>query len=157
MNYTQDQKECFKYFNGANTVFADPLSTYRKILVETRGKPNELQRAASMRIEPPDEMLKTLNIHVYMQAEQEYAQKLADASHAADLLEELTRKVFGMVAFDSATGQGANSYHCMKVWDDFAAFMSKKKPKPESEPTLSTPTDGLPTTSQITTSGLVSS
>lgn len=154
LDFPQEERDIFKYYDGAEHVYCDPGAVYRDLLVKTRGKPNELQRVANTKCVPPDESAKAISPQLFMQMEAEYSQKLADAAEAQKLLEDLVRQLFQMRPYDRKTNTGATVFHCMKVWDDFAAFMSKKNKTRESERTLSTPTDGPQDTVPTIPSGL---
>lgn len=142
MNYTDQDRMVFSYHDGETTVYIDPLAAYRKIMVMTRGKPNQLQESMMARLEAPDPKLMETAPQAYLAMENEYASKLQAAAEAAELLENVVRSIFQMKPFDRMTGKGADAYLCLKVWKDFARFMAQKKTKHESEPTPSTPTDG---------------
>lgn len=113
----------FMYWDGEKTVHADRLAAYRKILLLTRGKPNELANKVFQC--KPDET--ELN-------------KLMESCEAAEQLALIVRDVFHMVPFDPNTGLGAQDAHCWAVWEAFCDSLAESKKKTGTSPTTSPPT-----------------
>lgn len=140
MQFLPDQRAPFSYFDGAKTVYADPLAIYRQILRRTRGKPNDLpNRVFGVRPDTED------------------VEKLQDSYEAAEQLVALVRDVFSMQPFIPVTGQGARDEHCWKVWDDYCEYMDEQKKSPETAPTSTPPTASPPAPPSPTSSGSASS
>lgn len=130
----------FRYFDGVQYVYADPLPIMRQILLRTGGKPNELpNRVFAV---PPN----TTDVAA-----------LVDSAEAAEQLCAMTRELFQMVPFDRLTNAGAKDAHCWKVWDEFAAFMSTQKKNSVILPTSSSPTANPPASTPPTSNTSASS
>ena len=138
--FPEEQRTPFSYFDGAKTVFCDPLAIFRQILIRTRGKPNELaNRVFAVKPDTKD------------------IDKLMDSWAAAEELVAMVRDLFHMQPFNQANGTGARDENCWQVWDAFCEFMFDAKKKGETTPTSLPPTASPPTSSQPTPSGSASS
>ena len=121
--FPPEQTKPFSYFDGAKTVYADPLAVHRQLLIKTRGKPNEL--ANKVYAVKPD----TTDV-----------EKLQESWEAAEQLCALVRDVFCMQPFNSQTGQGARDEHCWAVWETYCLYMLDLKKKADSLQTSAMPT-----------------
>lgn len=122
--FPPDQTKPFSYFDGAKTVYADPLAIHRQLLIKTRGKPNELaNKVYAVKPDATD------------------VQKLQESWEAAEQLSALVRDVFHMQPFNQQTGQGARDEHCWAVWETYCLYMVELKKKIETSQTGAFPTD----------------
>lgn len=133
MQFSDQDRQAFRYFNGVEQVYADPLPAYRLILLMTHGKPGDLHRkvfATDPATGPIEEVI--------------------ESCAASDQLSALIREVFKMVPFDPKTGQGARDEHCWVVWNEFYDYMLDLKKKAETSPTTSSPSATQPASSPPT-------
>lgn len=107
----------YKYFNGIQEVYADPLMVHRHLM--------RLLDGASERI-----------------VNEANSDDVAISTPARDKLVAATRQAFGLLPFDPMTGAGAVEEEVMRIWDDFNCWLDKKKAKQETSPTDSPSTEG---------------
>lgn len=132
MQFADNEKVPFQYFDGVQDVYADPLELLNQIMMRTGGKPNELRKKVFSA--PPGADI----------------QLVAESADAVDQLVAVTRDVFRMPPFDPQTGQGAMWAHCLATWDKFAVFMKDEKKNTDTSPTTSPPSGTPPDSSQAT-------
>jgi hypothetical protein len=123
----------FAFFDGNKVMHADRLAIYRKLMIATRGRPNELSNKV-FAVKPDETDL----------------QKLMESWEAAEQLVALVRQLFGMQPLNPATGQGARDEHCWVVWDAFCEAMDQDKKKVGTLPTSVSPTESPSASRQLT-------
>lgn len=132
--YSDDQRNVFKYFNGEKEVFGDPLALYRRLLILTGGKPDELSEK------------------VFINLNKATTEQVVAASQAHQQLCGIIREVFSMKPYNPEDDSGAKDEHCLMVWRQMATFLNQKKNPTVNLPTESQPTAGPPDLPTPTTS-----
>lgn len=124
MQYSDEQRVIFRYYNGETEVFGDPLRLYRQILAMTAGKPTELSEK------------------VFIDLSKASPQDILASGEANDKLVAIVRQVFQMKPFNPVDGTGAMEAHCHAAWRELATFLSIAKKKEGNSPTASSPSVG---------------
>lgn len=161
MDYKPEDKQVFEYYDGEKRIKEDALVLYSKLMIETKGQPNSFQDAMKIDVQAPDAKqyveINKLDPQAFARAELDYSQKVVAAHQAKESLVALARKLFTMAPYNRNTGGGADAAMCLKVWRDFADYLSKKNEMQENSPTSSMPTGGQLDTPSITEPTLASS
>ena len=125
------------YWNGAVTVYGDPLELHRALLRAAGGRLDRLLQDAQA--EGPEDGPGDDPDTLARKAEE---RAIADARSlpALDRLANMARDAFGMVAFDRTTGTGATLADCHRVLCDFFAFLNGEKKSTEHSPICVPPT-----------------
>ena len=137
-----DRRKVFSYFNGASTVFADPLVIHRRLTRSLGGNPNEVCSRADLGIAGPREDYPTEEDY-QAAIEQEIASEPMRFD-ASEQLMDAVREVFVMAPFDTATGEGATELDCRNALAAFVTFLTDQKKTAVNSPTCSPPTENPP-------------
>ncbi len=117
----------FPYFDGAATVYADPLAIHRQLTRALDGNPNRvLVDVAIGKAEEREAYLDEESWELAV-AQEEATEELRYA--ATEKLLAAIRQVFQMAPFDRATGQGATEKHCRDALAAFCDYMEEAKKK----------------------------
>lgn len=131
-------KEIFKYNNGREDIFGDPVDLMEKFVIACGG--NYQQRMKDAFPEPYPEQ----------------PEANAVVGQAKQFLIAAVRKTFDLVPFDPRTGSGATAQTAYDTIHSFMNFWFKKKESTEPAPMSPTPSDSAdlsPTTTSSVDSG----
>ena len=120
-----DRKNVFSYFNGAETIYADPLAIYRRLAHALGGNPNEVVQRSELGITGPREAYPDDQAY-----EEALAAEVASEPMRFEAMEQLLeaiRVVFRMEPFVPATGKGATEKDCRDAFEAFIAYLEDQK------------------------------
>jgi hypothetical protein len=110
--FTPDDRLIYRYSNGEQDLFGDPLAIKRSLIQLAGGDlPGLIEKAV-----PPDEL-----------NNQENPAAAAMRIDAEEKLVEIIRKAFQLPKVDPKTGSGVTDSMVWRVWDDFSEFLLGEK------------------------------
>ncbi len=116
-----DPERTFRYHDGTAEIHGDPAALRNALVLETRGRVNQLLRDYYARVGEDDAAL-------------------AKQAAAASVLLPAVRRVFGLKPLDPATGKGCTDDDADQVLCDFQNYLSCVKKKRATSPSTAPPT-----------------
>lgn len=128
--YSDEERRVFKYFDGEQEVYGDPLALRTEIFIATNGDPDSLSKKIFIPLTPDTP-----------------PEQIIEAYKAEKKLVEIVRDVFKMKPFDPTTGAGATVDHCRMAWRMLTRFLNGEKKNTVKSPTESPSSAGHPDSS----------
>lgn len=123
MMYTEADRHIFKYHNGAEEVYADPLAALRQVMFLTGGDPDSLTDAVFY---PKKNNEVTGDISA-MTTQDQRVKAALNAKQAEQKIIAVVREVFEMKPYSKKDNTGAQDSLCLIVWREFTRYIAKKK------------------------------
>lgn len=138
MDYPENERRSFAYFDGEKQVFADPLAVWRRLLRALDGdfhgawedaQPKKVLGDDGKPLPPSDPRVASATLA-----------RLA----GEERLLGAVREALALPAFDPTTGKGATEEDVQVALDAYCDYLEKKRKSTESSPTSSPATASFP-------------